>query len=91
MTTVINIRGQRHQNFTRIDRLSIFGNPFKIGRDGTREEVIEKYRRYFYDRIKTDKKFRWAVEALKDCVLGCWCKPLACHGDILVEFIESNV
>lgn len=25
---------------------------------------------------------------LKDKVLGCWCKPLSCHGDVLVELIE---
>jgi len=89
MTEVINIREQRHQNFVRIDRLSTFGNPFKIGRDGTRKEVIEKYRKYFYHRIESDKKFKRAVESLKDHILGCWCKPLACHGDILVEYLES--
>jgi len=89
-TQVVNIKTQRHQNFIRIDRLSVFGNPFKIGKDGNRKEVIEKYKKYFYKRIKTDIRFRWAVENLKGCILACWCSPLPCHGDIIIEYLENE-
>ena len=30
------------------------------------------------------------LHELKDKVLGCWCKPLSCHGDILVELIKKK-
>lgn len=26
---------------------------------------------------------------LKGKILGCWCSPLACHGDVLVEIANS--
>ena len=25
------------------------------------------------------------IDELKDKILGCWCKPLPCHGDVLAE------
>lgn len=49
----------------RIDRTSIFGNPFIIGPDGSREEVIEKFRRYFCGRMNSDSRFKKRVHALK--------------------------
>lgn len=73
-----------------IGRGTPFGNPYVIGRDGTREEVIAKYKAYFYDRIKHDKNFLRQVMALKNKVLGCHCKPLACHGDVIKEFLEGK-
>ncbi len=61
-----------------IGRPSKWGNPFVIGRDGTRAEVIEKYRAYIQSK-------GYDFSELRGKVLGCWCKPLACHGDVLVE------
>lgn len=70
-----------------IGRPSKWGNPFKIGRDGTREEVISKYEAY----IMTQPKLIEALSELEGKVLGCYCKPLACHGDILKIMIESEL
>lgn len=64
---------------------SPFGNPFRIGRDGTREQVIEKYRDWIMDRPHLLSQ----LEELRGKRLGCWCKPAACHGDVLVELIEA--
>lgn len=47
-----------------------FGNPYRIGPDGTREQVIEKFRVYFHDRIKSDAAFKAKVLSLKGKVLG---------------------
>lgn len=69
-----------------IGRPSKWGNPFTIGKDGTREEVIEKYRKY----ILKNKKLLKSLPELKGKVLGCFCKPRACHGDVLVELLEEN-
>ena len=72
-----------------IGRPSIFGNPFEIGSDGTRAEVIEKHRLYLQERIKYDDEFKEAVKALYGMVLGCYCAPLPCHGDNLVAMAEE--
>ena len=68
-----------------IGRPGPFGNPFTIGSDGTREEVVEKYAEW----ILTQPELLAKIEVeLKDKVLGCWCSPALCHGDILVELTK---
>jgi len=65
-----------------IGRPSIFGNPFEIGRDGTRAEVIQKYREWVKNRPDVLK----AIESLPaDATLGCWCAPKPCHGHVIIE------
>ena len=64
-----------------IGRPSIFGNPFKEGIDGTRKEVIEKYKRYI--TINTDLRNK-AINELRGKDLVCWCSPKPCHGDVLL-------
>jgi hypothetical protein len=66
---------------------SIFQNPFKIGPDGSRQQVIEKYRQY----AKDSQIIQQGLEALRGKTLACWCKPDACHGDVLVEMLEGKV
>ena len=66
-------------------KASIWGNPFRIGRDGTREEVIAKYRDYILNR--PDLMAR--LPELKGKTLGCWCKPLPCHGEVLAELADN--
>lgn len=63
-----------------IGRGSKWGNPFIIGRDGNREEVIEKYVQYAEERF-TEEDFK----ELKGKNLLCFCKPLPCHGDYLLK------
>ena len=69
---------------------SIWGNPFKVNIDGNREEVIEKYKQYFLNKIKEDADFREKTLKLRGKILGCWCKPKACHGDVIVEWLEDE-
>ena len=78
----------------KIDRATKWGNPFVIGKDGTRAECIEKYRRFVVAKAKTTRPdvlaSRTLVSAhvgdLKGKNLACWC-PLdgPCHGDVLLE------
>ena len=65
-----------------IGRPSKWGNPFEIGKDGDRMEVLRKYRMW----ISTQQL---PFEELKGKVLGCWCAPLPCHGDILMELANE--
>jgi hypothetical protein len=57
-------------------------NPYKIGRDGTRNEVIAKYRVRLLDRLE----LMAALSELRGKDLVCWC-PLGevCHADVLLD------
>ncbi len=71
-----------------IGRPSIYGNPFEIGKDGTRVEVIEKFREYILD-TKQIKLLNTLKKELKGKILICWCAPLACHGDVLLKLANE--
>lgn len=66
------------------------GNPFRIGADGNREAVIAKFKRYFWGRINRDEEYLKAVLELEDKVVGCWCKPKACHLDVIVDWFKAG-
>jgi hypothetical protein len=66
-----------------IGRPSKWGNPFEIGKNGSREEVIEKYKNWV---VTQDLNF----SELRGKTLGCWCAPKACHGDILIELANAS-
>ena len=68
-----------------------FGNHFEIGVDGTRTEVLAKYRVYFYDRIRNDPEFKRRVLALKGKCLGCFCLPQKCHGEVIIDWLENDL
>jgi hypothetical protein len=70
-----------------IGRPSKWGNPFEIGKDGDREEVIRKY----HDWILTQDNLLKELHTLENKILGCWCYPLRCHGDILIKLINERL
>jgi len=86
-TTVVNMHNALWD--IAIDRTSPFGNPFHIGKDGGRVEVLAKYRAYFYKRVGEDPEFKQKVLALRGLRLGCHCAPNLCHGMIIVEWLET--
>jgi len=69
-----------------IGRPSIWGNPFEIGKDGTREEVIEKHEKW----IKTQPQLLSQLPTLKGKTLACWCSPKSCHGDTLERMANET-
>jgi len=84
-TKVVNVKDEDYDVY--IGKGTKWGNIFREGVDGTREEVIVKY----------DKDIRnkpWLIHEigheLKGRILGCHCKPLPCHGDILVKLAEKG-
>ena len=62
-----------------IGRPSKWGNPFVIGKDGSRSDVIRKYEAW----LLKQPALLSALPELKGKTLVCWCKPAACHGDVL--------
>ncbi len=63
-----------------VGRPSKWGNPFKIGKDGNREEVIAKFRLSLTDETKESIR-----RELQGKNLVCYCAPKACHADVLLE------
>jgi len=73
---------------------SKWANPFKVGRDGTLEEVLTKYRAHVLARPELVA----ALPELAGRRLACWCrappgsnkKSHTCHGDVLVELFTAQ-
>jgi hypothetical protein len=70
-------RGSRKLGLPR----SKWANPFRIGPDGTREEVIAKHKGW----IPTQPHLMAALDELRGRTLGCHCAPRACHCHTLVD------
>jgi hypothetical protein len=76
----------------------MWGNPFVVGEDGTREEVNEKFRRYLDGPVKNfqgkvfDGRHLLALipTQIKGRRLGCTCAPLPCHGDVLARLADEG-
>lgn len=84
MTSVVNKRTTDEWDVD-IMRPGPYGNPYVIGKHGTRQQCIELYRQ----RLYSDVELQRLVQPLRGKRLACCCKPLACHGDVLVEFLDS--
>jgi hypothetical protein len=67
---------------------SKWGNPFKITKDCSRDECIRQFEVYIRDKIQAEN-LQEELLSLKGKALGCWCKPEACHGDVLLRLIEE--
>ena len=85
-TKVVNIdKGDKYDVY--IGRGTLWGNPYAIGFSGDREEVIRKFK---YDFERGFLRFtREDVLKLKGKTLGCHCKPAACHGDVIAEYLNA--
>mgnify|MGYP005803167945 FL=1 len=76
-----------------IGRGSPLGNPFVIGKDGTREQVRAKYRGWLNEQIMRknpvvlDELNRLGNKAIdeKGLALQCFCYPKPCHGEVIKE------
>lgn len=86
LTKVVNVdKEEKYDVYT--GRGSRWGNPYAIGFDGDREEVIHKFK---YDFERDFLKFsREDTLALKGKTLGCHCKPAMCHGDVIAEYLNA--
>ena len=85
-----------------VGRPSIWGNPLTIHevmvlRKVTKEEAhkiaTEWYRRYLEEDFKQhggNSLIELAKKRLKGKDLVCWCAPLPCHADILLELANKE-
>ena len=86
------------ENAVKVDRRTKWGNPFKVGEDGTRAECVDLYRKLLggftcltckasiADQRAARDYLRQHIDQLRGRDLACWC-PLdgPCHADILLE------
>lgn len=75
---------QLPENAVYCGRPSPWGNPYRIGVDGTRDEVIRKYRVWLWRTLREQPDFLAPLIG-KDLV--CWCAPSPCHCDVLAKAI----
>lgn len=100
VAAVINVRTQKHLvrmaerdgTYVYIGRPSIWGNPYSHEKDSlaqwrvkTRAEAIECYEAWLLNR--PDLLAR--LPELDGKWLGCWCRPLSCHGEVLARFVAN--
>ncbi|MCY3812105.1 MAG: DUF4326 domain-containing protein [Gammaproteobacteria bacterium] len=63
-----------------------WGNPFPIsGRYGNRDDVIERYRRDLWRRIRSGELPLDELAAIAGMPLACWCHPKPCHAAVLAR------
>ena len=72
-------------NSVYVGRPSIWGNPFVIGKDGTRDEVIAKYESWLMQQPALLAK----LDRLAGKRLICWCAPARCHADVLLRLANN--
>lgn len=70
-----------------IGRPSDWGNPFVIGKDGDRTDVIRKYRQWIENQPELLSRVKRELQGRR---IACWCKPDDCHGDILAEIADAD-
>lgn len=103
MIIVVNAKIHRCSDFdVLIDRRTPLGNPYPLPKY-SREESIQKYKEEFYKMMITKSNTEhldylacrkelgliYTMNKRGPVYLVCWCKPLACHGDVIKEFIDN--
>jgi hypothetical protein len=83
---------------TKTLKRSLLANPYAIGFDGDRDQVIKLYKRWLWHQIngkhnpnevlKELLAIARLVKADNQVIFTCYCKPLACHGDVLVNCVN---
>ena len=94
ITTVVHFKKDKCDVY--IGRPSKWGNPFTHIKDGktlakfqvaTRQDAIESFRKWI-----TEGEGKYLLKDLPELqhkTLGCWCSPLACHGEVLAELVNN--
>lgn len=84
MTKVVHCKRKKYDVY--IGRPSKWGNPFPLTDETGRAKVIQQYEEY----VRNNPNLMRALPELEGKVLGCWCKPKPCHGDVLVKLLQER-
>lgn len=91
-TRVVNLLREDYDVL--IARPSKWGNPYTHKKEKTaakflvasRKIAIEKYREW----ILKHPQLLSEIEELRGKKLGCYCHPKPCHGNVLIELLNTN-
>ena len=90
-TDFVNLRQEKFDIYigrgNRYGQKGLYGNPY-YRNDNNREAAIAKYEPYIKDKLMQNTAFMLAFLTLKDKVLGCYCKPKHCHGEVLISILN---
>jgi hypothetical protein len=81
----VHCKRERHHVY--IGRPSKWGNPFVVDKHGARGECIALYEGW----LRENAALFAALDELRGLVLGCWCAPHACHGDVLARLANASL
>lgn len=93
MQKVVHVRREHYDVY--IGRGSAWGNPYKIGRDGDRTEVLGKYKEYLLRG--EGRPLLERIGELEEKTLGCFCaqagglsarEQTRCHGQLLLQILD---
>ena len=59
-------------------------NPFRVGKKHSLDESLKLYEAHVRGSGLIDE-----IEELRGKILGCWCKPNGCHGDVLLRILNE--
>ena len=81
-----------------VGRPSVLGNPYTVGKDGTRKEVVDKYRHWLRQQYKKDGEVKNLLRKLARQVierrtlnLVCWCAPHLCHAEVIRDALVGII
>lgn len=90
-TQFVNLREEAFDIYigrgNRYGQKGLYGNPY-YRNDQNREAAIAKYEPYIKDKLMQNTAFMLTFLTLKDKVLGCYCKPKHCHGEVLISILN---
>ena len=98
MIDICNLKNNKCVNVfdIKVDRSSILGNPFYMKDESKRDEVCDKYKEYFYNKLiyKDDVLIllRNMINIYKEygkLRLFCWCAPKRCHAEVIRDYIYN--
>lgn len=92
MRYVVNSKNEEYDVL--IGRSTKWGNPWFIGKKMTRAQVVRKHRKWIKGYIRGPNGIEpptkeEIIAELKGKRLGCYCYPLACHGEVLAEIANE--
>jgi hypothetical protein len=93
VTKIVNLKHEPYDIY--IGRGTKWGCPYTIIKDrptladeivDSKEEALSKYK----EHILSSPELLNSLDELDGKVLGCFCKPEKCHGDVLIELLEQR-
>lgn len=87
------------ENTVSVARPGRWGNPYRVGLDGTAEECVGLFRDWAVNVLEYEDELgdREWLSSLRGKDLACWCpltdkhgNPVPCHADVLLELANKE-